>query len=74
MKLLKNQLRIFTGPTVDRALSDSLIEEFSEICDVPVDLVKDFKTMLTAVNCGHQVDPDKFERAATALVFVQFSS
>ena len=39
-------------------------EKFSEICGVPVDLIKDFDNLVVALCCGADINPVEFEKKA----------
>ena len=39
-------------------------EKFSQICGVPVDLIKDFDTLVVALCCGADISPEEFEKKA----------
>ena len=39
-------------------------EKFSEISGVPVDLIKDFDTLVVALCCGADISPEEFEKKA----------
>ena len=39
-------------------------ETYSEICLMPVDLVRDYSYLLMALNCGKDIDPDEYQLRA----------